>query len=231
MVIKYTSIIVLIYFSISTVSSKESFLQSLQNIIDNLLTKVQEEKEALTESISKNDESNSTILHKLANRGFSNFHQELKTQKFVGIQPAKFGPLLNLFTKRLVMPDKYIDEFRAQINQIVTCQDSEWKVYKYIYRNNRNNGLDYVCIFVQKNKEQNKINLVYTQINTDIVVADIFVAKNTITYSDGSIKDSVSIVQQPKEVTNEDLDKVIKFFDIVGMEAIHSNFSGLSFLG
>jgi len=189
------------------------FTKIMLSGIENKLKKIEEEKKLV----------NTTTLEQI-DRGVEFFQQSAQIHNLYGIKDSSFNSFLSYYLKKLKINQEFMDIVKDLLLQLSYEKNSDWKSFKFFYsRNDTVNTCNYACIIAQHDLEVQKINLIYTEIETSLNMTDIFVVSTTY-IENGKEVQGQKIVNLPSEVKPEELNLVVDFFEVVAFKTFGSYF-------
>jgi hypothetical protein len=166
------------------------------------------------------DQTNSTeVIQTVKTEAIDFFSQSAQVMKLTGIKDAAFPAFIARFVKNLNLPKEHRQNVTEALLNISSSYNNDWEQYKFIYtKESTNSSCYYVSILAQHDRANNKSNLIYSDIKTQMNQTNILVLLKT--YKEGSsIEDEVKIVKKPDSIKDMDLELIIKFYDVVAVKA------------
>jgi hypothetical protein len=171
--------------------------------------------------------TNNTEIIRMDKNGIESFTQSAQIMKLSGLRDKDLNNFLERFIQRLKLPEKEAMEVKNSLKQIADDINGEWQSYKFVYTKNvTNSSIFYTSVLAQHDKDQEKSNWIYTELNSHLNKSDIMIISKTKKVGNKIVED-VEVIRKPVNFTDVDVDLMMKFLDVASVQAF-SNYLGVN---
>jgi hypothetical protein len=177
------------------------------------------------EDITK--KTNNTEIIRMEKNGIESFTQSAQIMKLSGLRDKDLNNFLERLIQRLKLPEKEAIEVKNSLKIIADDVNGEWQSYKFLYTKNvTNSSIFYTSVLAQHDKDQEKSNWIYTELNSHLNKSDIMIISKT-NKVDNKILEDVEVIRKPVNFTDVDVDLIMKFLEVASVQAF-GNYLGVN---
>lgn len=197
---------------LSSVRSKEASTL-VEKVISNIVSSVPELKKEIDNS------SKSEVVNEIVGNGFTTFKQSADMTFYTGVNDSQLIDFLNYAKDSISLPEAYSQYFIDNLSMILFSDFNEIVVYRVLFSADEGGDCKYICIMGQKNENETTDWLI-GDVKAEFDLAnDVLVFENTKSAAWGIYqKKETKLVFLPKTLSEDQLDLLFKFFEIVVFE-------------
>jgi hypothetical protein len=168
----------------------------------------------------------SEIKERILGKGFEYFSQSAQIQISKGIKGEYFPTFIKHLETRVKVPEERQDDLKMVLEESMFTDSNVWTAFNTLFSVDNGGNTKFCSILVARNDETDKYDFVFTDMKADFKLApDILVVSKKLSVLGGIWQDSKDEqVRVPKNITAEDIQTVMQFFQIVAFKGFAEQF-------
>lgn len=200
-------------------------IQPVERQVSLLLSQAKKLEKQTEENISNN--KTSVEVTKVTSEGYSAFIQSSEFQRLDELEEEYYVDFLADFLDSQGIAGKPLIEMKKALTEVLNT-NGEWKVYKLIFADKTNKKFDgalgFLYCLVQNDKKNRLLNFVSIKTSTQFKkFPDLIIIRTTTTENGKITKDDTVIREEEKKMSEEDVDTLLSYFEIVAIKKLAEN--------
>lgn len=164
----------------------------------------------------------SSVKERLVGKGFTYFSQSAQIQVSKGISEENYDKFIAIIAKRLKVPEERKEDLGDVLETAKYAEKQAWVAFNTLYSLDKIGNTKYATIMVAKDENTGKYDMIISDIIADFQFApDVVIVNKKLSVLGGIFEnDKDEIISVPKNVTQEDMQTVLSFFEIIAYQTI-----------